>query len=74
MSATKVKKDLLFSRSYEFMVDLVRPVMTPYLEHRVRSAAAPVSWRSGLDGVYPSIPTTAGVLFEHINDAGTVIG
>ncbi|KAI9447591.1 alpha/beta-hydrolase [Lactarius indigo] len=69
-------KDLLFSRSYKFMADLVRPGVTPELQHHVEPATAPASWWSGFDGVYPRILITAGEhegLFDQIIDVSRVI-
>ena len=70
-------KDLIFSRSYKLMADLVRPGVTTELKHHVEPAAAPASWWSGLDGVYPRILITAGEnegLFDEIIDTNRVIG
>ncbi|KAH9071482.1 alpha/beta-hydrolase [Lactarius deliciosus] len=70
-------KDLIFSRSYKFMADLVRPGVTPELKHHVEPAAAPADWWSGLEGVYPRILITAGEhegLFDQIIDVSKIIG
>ncbi len=69
-------KDLILSSSYKFMADLVRPGVTTELKHHVEPAAAPASWWSGLDGVYPRILITVGEhegLFDQIIDASRVI-
>ncbi|KAH8977128.1 alpha/beta-hydrolase [Lactarius akahatsu] len=69
-------KDVLFSRSYKFMVDLVRPGVIPELKHHAEPAAAPADWWSGLDAVYPRILITAGEhegLFDQIIDVSRVI-
>jgi acetyl esterase/lipase len=70
-------KDLIFSRSYKLMGDVVRLGVTPELEHHVEPATAPASWWAGLDGVYPRILITTGEhegLFDQIIDASSVIG
>ena len=70
-------KDLLFSRSYKFLADLVRPGVTPELEHHMEPASAPASWWSGLDGVFPRILITIGEHegpFDQIIDVCNVIG
>jgi acetyl esterase/lipase len=70
-------KDVILSRSYKFMADLVRLGVTPELEHYVEPATAPASWWSGLDGVYPRILITTGeheCLFDQVIDASSVIG
>jgi len=70
-------KDLIFSRTYKFMSDLVRLGVTPELKHHVEPATAPTSWWSGLDRVYPHVLITAGEhegLFDEIVNASSVIG
>lgn len=68
-------KDVIYSRSYKFMGDLVKLGVTPELEHHVEPATAPASWWSGLDGVFPRILITAGEhegLFDQIIDTSSV--
>ncbi|KAH9071483.1 alpha/beta-hydrolase [Lactarius deliciosus] len=70
-------KDLVSSRSFKLMSDLVRSGVTPELKHHVEPATAPAGWWSGLDGVYPRILITAGEhegLFDEIVDTSRVIG
>ena len=70
-------KDLILSRAYKFMGDVVRLGVTPELEHHVEPATAPAGWWSGLDGVYPRILITTGeheCLFDQIIDASSIIG
>ena len=70
-------KDVIYSRSYKFMSDLVNLSVTPELKHHVEPASAPASWWSGLDRVYPHVLITIGELegpFDQIVDVSGVIG
>jgi len=58
-------KDLVSSRSFKLMSDLVKSGVTPELKHHVEPATAPAGWWSGLDGVYPRILITAGEHDRH---------
>ena len=70
-------KDLVFSRTYKFMADQVKPGVTPELKHHVEPATVSAIWWSGLDEVYPRILITMGeheCLFDQIIEASGPIG
>jgi len=70
-------KDLIFSRTYKSMMDLVIPGVTPELRHHVEPASAPAIWWSGLDVVYPHLLITMGeheCLFDQIIDICGALG
>ena len=70
-------KDLVPTRSYKFMGDLVKLGVTPELKHHMEPLSAPADWWSGLDGVYSRILITTGEhegLFDQIIDASGAIG
>jgi hypothetical protein len=59
------------------MIDLVKPGVTPELQHHVEPTSAPAIWWSGLDGVYPHLLVTMGeheCLFDQIIDVCGALG
>jgi hypothetical protein len=80
-------KDLIPTRSYAFIADLVTPGLTPELAHHCQPLSAPATWWNGLDTVYARVLVTAGenecpfdyiieissVISDHVQDTVTVV-
>jgi acetyl esterase/lipase len=80
-------KDLIPTRSYAFLTDLVTPGLTPELEPYCQPLLAPATWWNELDTVYTRVLVTAGenecpfdqiiemssVISDHVQDTVTVV-
>ena len=69
-------KDVIRTRSYAFLTDLVTPGLTPELEHYCQPLSAPATWWNGLDTVYARVLVTVGeneCPFDHVIEMSSVI-
>ncbi|KAH9053303.1 alpha/beta-hydrolase [Lactarius vividus] len=63
-------KDLVFSRSFKLMSDLVRAGVTPELQHHVEPATA-AGWLD--EGMFDEIIETSRVIGQYVKDTKTVV-